>query len=577
MLIGFISQVAQAPPAPKDVLTVIVQIGGIVTAVSGLLVLIVTRFFPWLRAKRDERSLQKVLGPKFPKYQIENAVSYYIPPSCQSIDPAGGEEPRLVYAVRQKLFTALDDAFHHPIEYRYIMLLADSGMGKTAAVINYCARHLRRLSRTFEVAIVPLGTPDADVRIGAIEDKGKTVLFLDALDEDTLANVDYRERLRHLLNLTQDFPRVVLTCRTQFFSTDDEIPRRTGIMKVGARAAGETAEYNFHKIYLSPFSDEEIRRYLRRRYAPWLFIKRIHARKIVDKMPNLSVRPMLLSHIGDVMKSKRRIDYSYQLYEIMVAAWIKREEGFIQNGKALLEFSERLAIDLYVNQRERGGERASREDVQALAHQWGIELDGWYLTSRSLLNRDGEGNYKFAHRSIMEYFLSESIFSGRSAGDFAWTDQTTRFLVERLNSGEAEDVSRVISSLADQVGLRKLLHLIFSGGLTRRIASMPVLIRSAARMFPGHRLVFFYNHVGSNDLTVRYYFEGGEPRIEVKARVDIPIRMRNDIFVFYSEKDDPPIEIQGVPEEYHSELMHFAVLLGFIHRIYNIIHLSLPT
>lgn len=423
-----------AAGSTKDLLTVLVQVGSIIGGAFAVSLIIFTRLIPWFRAKLDSRSLQKQLGLAFPKQQIKNAVTNYIPPSCQDVDPAEGEEPRFVFAVRQRLFDALDAALNHPTDFRYIVLLADSGMGKTAAAINYCARHLRRLRKRFRVAIVPLGIHDADARIQAVEAKEKTVLFLDALDEDTLANVDYRDRLRILLNLTRDFYRVVLTCRTQFFSKEDEIPRRTGIFKVSARAAGEPAEYYFNKIYLSPFSDKEISKYLRRRYAPWFWRKRRQARKLVKKMPQLSVRPMLLSHIDDVLRSGKSIKFSFELYEIMIAAWIKREEGFLPDGDLLRKFSERLAIDLFVNREIRGGERASRIEVQLLAHNWEIELDGWYLTSRSLLNRDGEGNYKFAHRSVMEYLIADATFKGSEAClRLKLTDQICNFLAEMIS------------------------------------------------------------------------------------------------------------------------------------------------
>jgi hypothetical protein len=34
------------------------------------------------------------------------------------------------------------------------------------------------------------------------------------------------------------------------------------------------------------------------------------------------------------------------------------------------------------------------------------------MKTRSLLNRDAGGNFKFAHRSIMEYMVAERILRG---------------------------------------------------------------------------------------------------------------------------------------------------------------------
>src|SRR6185295_16571387 len=106
-------------------------------------------------------------------------------------------------------------------------------------------------------------------------------------DEDTLANVDHIVRVRDLLELTRDFSRVVITCRSQFFPKDEEIPKETGILKVGSRMAGESAEYIFHKLYLSPFTDEQVRGYLRRRYPVWRRRRRHAAFEMIRKIPNL--------------------------------------------------------------------------------------------------------------------------------------------------------------------------------------------------------------------------------------------------------------------------------------------------
>ena len=60
-------------------------------------------------------------------------------------------------------------------------------------------------------------------------------------------------------------------------------------------------------------------------------------------------------------------------------------------------------------------------------------LDDWKLTRRSLLNRDAVGNYKFAHRSIMEYlFVHKFIQGDKSCVSVEWTDQMKLFLKERV-------------------------------------------------------------------------------------------------------------------------------------------------
>jgi predicted NACHT family NTPase len=360
----------------SDPVELVKFIGGIVAIVGGLTAIAVTFFtklLPWWRVRRDRQSLIKRLGDIYPEGIIERSTRYYIEPFCQSLDPAGSEEPRLTYGARQNLFTAIDDALNHPTEYRYLILLADSGMGKSSFLLNYYARHLRR-RRKFEMALVPLGIPDADKRIVEIQNKKSTVLFLDALDEDTLAIVDHAARLRDLLKLTVDFQRVLITCRTQFFPKEEEIPQETGIVKVGPRAAGEKAQYVFHKLYLSPFNDEQVQAYLKRRYPFGQRRQRNMAHDMVLKIPQLIARPMLLAHIDDLVRANRQVQYSFELYEEMVDAWLLREEGIVPGLKKenLCQFSERLAVDLYLTQKHRGGAyippRETRRFSQRMEH-----------------------------------------------------------------------------------------------------------------------------------------------------------------------------------------------------------------
>lgn len=417
-------------------LTTAAQLASVTSASIALGTVLFTRLVPHAKAKIRSRTLQTRLGVGlYPLGNLERSLRYYIPPFCQDVDPAGGDEPRLVFGVKTSLFSTLDDILNRDTEFRYIMILADSGMGKTSALLNYYARHVKRFRRPYHIALIPLGIPDADKRIGAISDKENTVLFLDALDEDTLAIVDHSERVRMLLQLGHDFKRIVITCRTQFFARDEEIPKRTAILKVGARAAGESAEYLFHKIYLSPFSDKQVKQYIHRLYPVWQSTLRKRALKMARRIQHLSARPMLLAHIDDLIRGKRNAETAYALYQEMVEAWLKREEGFIKNTEDLREFSERLAVDIYMNRVARGAERVPVEELGLLATNWNIPLDDWKLSGRSLLNRDAEGNFKFAHRSIMEYLYVRQLLRGNlNCLQTEWTDQMQKFLNEALES-----------------------------------------------------------------------------------------------------------------------------------------------
>jgi uncharacterized protein YjbI with pentapeptide repeats len=395
----------------------------------------------WFLERRGRTRLKARLHKqKYAVWDVDAYTRHYVEPDCQSVDPAGSEEPRLTIATREPVFSTLDKALSQESESRYIIVLADSGMGKSALLLNYYAGVLKNRRRMgLQVRLFPAnGFSRKDVM--TLPDRDQTVLFLDALDEDMVASADLKARLRSILEATKDFRKIVITCRTQFFSKDDEIPTRTGVIRMGPRSAGQSAEYLFHKLYLSPFNDEQIERYLKKRYRLFQRGKRTRAAELAKKIPNIAVRPMLLAHIDTLLGTTRTIRYSFELYEEMIEAWLAREEGMVEGvtGKELREFSERLAVDLFCNHDQRGSERIPKPEIAALARQWGIPLEEWKLTSRSLLNRDADGNYKFAHRSIMEYlFVKRHVSGAEEIQSVPWTDQMRTFLVEMIKWGAA--------------------------------------------------------------------------------------------------------------------------------------------
>lgn len=304
------------------------------------------------------------------------------------------------------LFEAVDDFLAEGTSRRHLLLLAGPGTGKTSFVLNYYAYNATKPSkRRRTLHLVPLGRDDVEERIAAAEFPNETVLFLDALDEDVQAVEDHRARIRDLMELSKDFRAVVITCRTQFFSRDEEIPTETGITKIQPRGLGEGAVYEFWKLYLAPLNDREVRRYLRRCFKPWQVKARRRAKGLLRKSADLMLRPMLLSHLPELVEQDS-ISTRAQIYEAIVAGWIEREDGWV-NKNTLWQFSERLAANLYLERERRGMEAVHADELSELASRWEIDIQPWQARGRALLNRDAVGNYKFSHRSIMEYLFAK--------------------------------------------------------------------------------------------------------------------------------------------------------------------------
>jgi len=414
----------------------------ILGAIASFIKLFGKKIYNAIKNYRSARDLKKKL-PDFIPAVIKRSIKYYIWPECQSVDPAQSDEARHTVAIRNDLCAEMDRLLQQDTVHRHFILLADTGMGKTSFLLNYFARHLRRWKKPFNMELIPLGAGGLQEKIKDITAPQNTVLLLDALDEDTEAIKNHTKRLSEIMKLTRPFHRVVITCRTQFFPRDEEIPVETGIIRVDPRRPGEGPQFTFYKIYLSQFSDAQIQDYLKRRFPIWQKKCRNKAQAIVDQVPNLVVRPMLLAYVDDLINSGKTFSNSFQIYDVMVDAWLDREQALVVEKDSLREFSNKLAIDLFLNSESRKGERINYLEIEPLAKKFGINLETWKLTGRSLLNRDAMGNYKFAHRSVMEFLFAIRLLDhdkdALKVPYKSWTEQINKFLLEGVTSYEKYD------------------------------------------------------------------------------------------------------------------------------------------
>lgn len=364
-----------------------------------------------LRVERSQRYLTKRLRYFYTEDEIERATEHYVPTHCQSVDPAQENEPGKTYAFvpKQPLIPWMIERLESGKADKHYILLADSGMGKTTFMLNLFLRYSRRWRKRYKIELLPLGNGRVDEAIEKIEDPHETVLLLDAFDEDALAVISYEERLQELINKTEDFRVVVVTSRTQFFPSQVEEPGPTGIFRFG----GDKGEREFKKLYVSPFDDRDVQRFVRKKYRFYDRHKRRRAQKIIDHCPHLVVRPMLLSYIDALMEGDKVYERSSEIYEAMVGRWIERER--VTNKVELRRFCDEVAVDIYLHQEQRKGLYIPATEITPFADRHGIKLEEFEMKSRSLLNRDVEGRYKFAHKSILEYLLAVELSRGSEA------------------------------------------------------------------------------------------------------------------------------------------------------------------
>ncbi len=398
----------------------------------------------WILCK--QRKQLRDLHPFYTEQEILYATQYYIETKCQSIAPSKDEEPGRTHAFAPRediipffLNKALKPA--NTDECRFYIVLADSGMGKTTFLINLYLRYINQFVKPpYQIRLFPLGYPNIDKKIEKIsdEDKKNTILLLDAFDEDIKAVQDYRTRLQAIIKLVSEFREVVITCRTQFFPSEEEEPKETGVLRFGPKGG----QHVFRKLYLSPFDEKDIQTYLTKRFPWFQRAKRRKAQQIVMSCPNLMVRPMLLSYIEDLLQNPRPYTATYMVYAELINKWVERETDKAPSGrnehymKELYQFSRDIAVDLYRCRVERQGSlMMSSKDIQPFAEKHDITLSVMEMKSKSLLNRNAYGEYKFSHKSVMEYFLAEEAFFNedfRKELDFEGMDQAEVFFNEMI-------------------------------------------------------------------------------------------------------------------------------------------------
>ncbi len=374
----------------------------------------------------------------------ELLVRRYVEPDCQLTNPADlhEEEPWRVFRqpVHEWLNGFLQGEFFERDGRNTVFVLSDAGMGKSSLLMMLKLSHLQRFwPSAVDFRLLKLGPETLDV-LESLDNRGSTVLLLDALDEDPTAWGRFEERTRELLQASKSFRQVILTCRTQFFPKGGHLPIETP-EKV------EVAGFVCNLLYLSPFSDFQVEAYLRRVYpSTWSdHLRKLvtgqdnpridRARRLVLRMQSLRMRPMLLAYVDQLLEVEISEWTPYRVYEALIGFWLLREA---RRGEATREELWQACMELASYLQEEGLRLLEEEELRRLLHEHVADhLQGFHSGGRSLLNRTSEGMYRFAHYSIQEFLVARQLIEGISRGDIPRkavrvTDQLLIFLKSGL-------------------------------------------------------------------------------------------------------------------------------------------------
>ncbi len=404
----------------------------------------------WKKLGRISGERKKELGRLRDEFvDPETLRGLYIEPFLQDRNPADVMQEDLLAAARQPAFERINEFFQGglPLEKdgrHQMFILSDAGMGKTSLLLMIKLMHLTSFwPPGHHCALFKLGDDTLD-QVKTLENKGETVLLLDALDEDPQAWKRIRDRLLDLLRASEDFRRVIISSRTQFFPEMES--DRLGRPEIKVLAA-----YHCPVLYLAPFTDVQVQEFIHRKLPlSWYHYPRFQAGRIkkdrekaaclLKHMQDLRMRPMLLQHIDKLFVADCRQDWNaYTVYEALVAEWLDREVRKLRDQHKNRRVPERKelfhACLRIAEQMERsGGDRRiiSEESLQQLIREneniaW---LEKFELGGRSLLNRNSDRAFRFSHYTIQEFLLAWGLVNKQLVGKepLRATDQLIRFI-----------------------------------------------------------------------------------------------------------------------------------------------------
>lgn len=395
----------------------VIPIFGCVSAISVFnLILIpvgkgIKKFYNYISQNRFIKNKVYINLDFIESADVYYAINRFIPTRFSAKnDPGNDDEPTPIYTSFENEKDPL--LIEHFIKFefevsggkKYYFCLADCGMGKTTFLINLYYRMLKQ--GKYKCRLVGLQDPSCLDIIDEISEKGKTILLLDALDENDSALTDYSNFIEKLEQKTRTFYRVIITSRTNFFESESK-ERLSGKHRI-CGIASKLPE--LRKYYITPFTDEDIQRYLNMRYR-FKRKKKEQALEIINRSKNLSVRPMLLRFMDELLLDNQTFEYDFQLYECLFQKWIAREihNDNDEDGKKLYNECLSMAKAIYCQWMKNGrigifiSELPENDSVPGLQS---IQLKG-----HALLNRTSAGLYKFSHKSYWEYMLAKLALS----------------------------------------------------------------------------------------------------------------------------------------------------------------------
>jgi uncharacterized protein YjbI with pentapeptide repeats/MinD-like ATPase involved in chromosome partitioning or flagellar assembly len=375
---------------------------------------------------------------------------------------------------QREALTAAADAFVRDESSTLLLLLGDFGTGKTWFTKRYAAilaerhqqdpRHNRRPIRIDlrEVAkelslesILRFAFPKADSEaILYMLREGRLVLLFDGFDE-MATQADFavtRENFRQLARAAAGKAKVILTCRTHYFkekSEETEALRTTPLFDEARKVSG------FRLRYLPVFTPEQTEEFIHKALGPEAE-NALTLLRSNESLRQISTTPVLLDMVVRTVDRLKNIEGEInlaELYQQYTDEWLSRNDWRLRLTKDIRDaLLEELAWRLWSKDTAEIHYSELQEAIAPILigrveDLRNFELAGSEVRTATFLIRDNVGNYRFAHRSFLEFFLARRIAANPNPDALAarrLSPPVLRFLVELLGRDPSAALAKAI-------------------------------------------------------------------------------------------------------------------------------------
>ena len=284
------------------------------------------------------------------------------------------------------------------------IIFGDTGTGKTAALVHlfddYVSQYKQGAPPYTNIKFFSLRDTTLET-ISNLPDKENTILLLDALDETPSAQdptqfLQFQEGLQAIFH---NFARVVISCRPQLFSNQKDASAVTH-----TKIRTSTGWLQCTELFLAPFDDKQVQEYLDQVFT---FRSdnagRKKAEEIVNKHAYIAIRPLVLTYIKDIVESKRDINTTLDLYDIIIEKTLQRDLEKINPNPSeeqiqqWWDITSDVAGYMYRN-KKLSITNQELDTIPSVAQEQQFK-------QRSMLTRTGD-EFHFPHKSFYEYFMA---------------------------------------------------------------------------------------------------------------------------------------------------------------------------